>query len=647
VFDFETYLMQAGSIPKPVCMAYWEVSEPGADPQLVTAADAIPLLLGWLSDRSVRLIGHNVRFDLSVFAWAYSDDPELLWELQKLVVDAYNDGRIRCTLIRELLLHIAQGILQDEGGWGNGRETFTLSALTAKYLNIDTSHLKGTDTWRMRYAELDGLPIEEYPVEAYEYPIGDVLYTWGVFCGQYQAAQESYCQGNYDWGIKDEGDQVKAHWDLMLMGLNGLQADPVAVAALARKVTETEAELTDTYMQAGFMRGNGTKDKKAIEAAVSAAYSKLGQAAPLTESGKSVSTSRETLAESGHPVLEKIAGLTTNSTLAKTFLPALLRACEGKAHPKWNCLVASGRVSVSDPNLNNQPRKGGVRECWIPGAGFYFVAADYSMAELCSLAQVCIDLFGYSCMGDAINAGQDLHVLLAGDVLGLNYDEAKLRFDQNDPELIDWRQVAKAGNFGFPGGSSAKTFVAFAKSSYGLRITQEVADKTRRAWLGRWQEMARYFEYISNKGDLFRVEQIRSGRVRGRCYYTSGANTYFQGLTSDGAKAALSLISDECLIGYSPLHSELHPVTREVQAPSPLYGSEPVAFIYDEFLLRSPIPQVHEATDRLCYLMVQGMGRFTPNVKPRVDPAVMSRWFKGAKSKRLLSDGTYTIYTGK
>jgi DNA polymerase-1 len=112
--------------------------------------------------------------------------------------------------------------------------------------------------------------------------------------------------------------------------------------------------------------------------------------------------------------------------------------------------VASGRTSWSDPNLQNPPRAGGVRECFVPRPGFVFVAVDYDTLELRALAQVCLDLFGWSKMADRLNAGEDLHAALGARFLGIDYDAFMKLREAGDEDAKKARQNAKGFNFGRP-----------------------------------------------------------------------------------------------------------------------------------------------------------------------------------------------------
>jgi len=247
------------------------------------------------------------------------------------------------------------------------------------------------------------------------------------------------------------------------------------------------------------------------------------------------------------------------------------------------------------------------------------ISCDYAQAELCSLAQVCIDKFGFSEMGRLINEGIDLHLYFVHKMTGREYKD--LVKHKKEPEVKDLRQAAKAANFGFPGGLGTNKFVDYARDSYGVDLTPEQAKEMKNAWIEAYPEMKLYFQWISNRlsvSDYTNVTQHRSGRIRGRVGYTDGCNTFFQGLTADGASMAINMLNREAWLDKD----------------SPMYGARMVGFFYDEFFGSIPDrgPEAnHAAAYRICAVMQEAMGMFTPDVAVRVEPALMRNWSKAAE----------------
>jgi len=128
-------------------------------------------------------------------------------------------------------------------------------------------------------------------------------------------------------------------------------------------------------------------------------------------------------------------------------LPALVNPATGRIHTSLNQTVtATGRLSSSDPNLQNIPVRTAegqqIRAAFLPGEpGWRFIAADYSQVELRMLAH----LSGDAAMRAAFTAGEDIHTRTAALVEGVA------------PEAVTpaMRRAAKAVNFGILYGQSA------------------------------------------------------------------------------------------------------------------------------------------------------------------------------------------------
>lgn len=280
------------------------------------------------------------------------------------------------------------------------------------------------------------------------------------------------------------------------------------------------------------------------------------------------------------------------------------------------------------------------RECFIPRPGNVFAFADYSTLELCTLSEVCVEWFGRSDMADALNAGQDLHLALAADILGISYDEAKKRSKAGDAEIKHYRQLSKVANFGLPGGLGAKTFVEYAEG-YGVVITEEQATELKNAWFRKWGIMRRYFERITDLVDSGKpIPQLYSGRLRGEVPFCAAANGMFQGLAADGAKEALWLVARECYLP-NPWSEKPDPVSGLIHSnPTPLFGCRPNLFIHDEIGMEVPYGpgrevQASNATERLSAVMVAAMKRWVRHVPVKAEPVMVRRWFKGAEPVRV------------
>tara|TARA_R100000152_G_C6778671_1_gene209522 strand:+ start:1034 stop:2956 length:1923 start_codon:yes stop_codon:yes gene_type:complete len=607
--DTETWLIAPGRLaPKLVCVSHYDGSVGG----VLNAEIGTAYVRDWLEDQDVCLVGHNIAFDFGVLVQHCPDLMPLVWK-------AYDEGRVYDTQVYEKLRKIALGWYRVDPTTGK-MPRYTLAALVNEFLG-ELVEGKGEDTWRMRYAELDGIPVDQWPREAYEYAKLDAKYTWRVK----QVQDRDWVKQASDRGLPGElpntREQFKYAWSMHLMSAWGIRTDAAMVDALEAELGEKVTAAIAVLKEKGIYRAKGTKNLAVVRQLVKEAYEAQGKEPPLTAKG-AVSTATQTLKEAKHPDLDLLASISGEQKLLNTFIPILRSGTELPINARFNPLVASGRSSCRSPNLQNQPRRDGVRDCYIPREGRVFAACDYHVAELCSLAQILLDKYEHSSMAEAIQQGRELHLETAAGIMGTPYEEVLARHKRGDKEVKKIRQLSKAANFGYPGGLGHARFVDFARASYGLELTEEQAKDLKRIWLQRYPEMEKYFQDIanrcSNQGGSFTFTQPRTGRLRGDVGFCDGCNSGFQGLTADGAKAALHEVVRECYVDLG----------------TDLYGCRPVAFIHDEILLSVPEESGHEAATRLAEVMVSEMKKYLPDIPVHADAHLMRRWYKAAEPVR-------------
>lgn len=136
---------------------------------------------------------------------------------------------------------------------------------------------------------------------------------------------------------------------------------------------------------------------------------------------------------------------------------------DSRLHPTFKLTnVVTGRTSCSDPNLQQVPREKALRNLFTASKGKVFIEADYSQLELRIAAHYAQD----PVMLEIYRNNGDIHSLTAESLAGKDYTK-------------DDRRRAKAVNFGFLYGMSAKGFVDYAYDNYGLVITLEEAERYR------------------------------------------------------------------------------------------------------------------------------------------------------------------------
>jgi DNA polymerase-1 len=248
-----------------------------------------------------------------------------------------------------------------------------------------------------------------------------------------------------------------------------------------------------------------------------------------------------------HPIPAKVVEYRGLTKLKGTYidaLPALVDPRTGRLHTTFNqAVAATGRLSSSDPNLQNIPIRSElghrIRNAFVADPGYQIVSADYSQIELRVLAHFSQD----PAFLDAFAAGQDIHRRTAAEVFGVALDAVS----------GEQRRIAKAINFG----------LVFGQTDFGLAQTLRIARADAHAYIERYfQRYARVRQYMDEViaearrtggvstllGRTRSLPQIKSSRPQERNYAERMArNTPIQGSAADLLKLAMIRVDREML----------------------------------------------------------------------------------------------------
>ena len=313
-------------------------------------------------------------------------------------------------------------------------------------------------------------------------------------------------------------------------------------------------------------------------------FNGLGLPAPRKTKGGQASTSQQTLEKLAgqHPVVDSILQYRKLEKMRSTYLDPLPRLVDpqGRIHTTFNQkATATGRLSSSNPNLQNIPVRGPLgkrmRSCFIAGPGRLLVSADYSQVELRVLAHVSQD----PALLEAFRNGEDIHARTAA----LVYD---LPPDQVSP---DQRRNAKTINFGLIYGMGAQ------KLAQELKISTAQAKDFIARYFERLQGLKEFYEgveasarkhgFVTTLGGRRRLlPDINSASGQAAALARRQAiNTVIQGSAADIIKLAmLAVARDERL--------------RELDARLLLQ-------VHDELLLEVPADAAEEAGALVARLM--------------------------------------------
>lgn len=278
--------------------------------------------------------------------------------------------------------------------------------------------------------------------------------------------------------------------------------------------------------------------------------------------------------------------------------------------------------------MQNIAKEPGIREQYVAPPGYVICSCDYNQQELVALAQICYTRYGFSRLRDLINHGIDVHNYTGCRIGGVfaqlpdfsaddedileAYRQAILAFKKENPtKFQELRKLAKAANFGYPGGLGAARFRTYARG-YGVVITEQASQELRKMWMETLPEMALHLKpepmTDGRFGDCYKAVTL-TGRMRVNCSFCAACNSVFQGLAADCSKVAgWRLLKEGFYLGD---------------------------FVHDEYLAMIPMDEHLTArADYMAQVMVEEMQKLTPDVKVKAGPALMFRWTKSAEEWR-------------
>jgi len=329
---------------------------------------------------------------------------------------------------------------------------------------------------------------------------------------------------------------------LATMELNGIRVDAELLEGLSK---EAETELETLHARCTELAGHefNVSSPRQLETIL---FDELDL--PVVKKTKTArSTDHGVLEELAllHPLPQAILEYRSVSKLKSTYLDALPREVNsdtGRIHTRYNQLVAAtGRLSSSDPNLQNIPIRTEmgrrVREAFVPAEGWSMLAADYSQIELRVLAHLSRD----PALVDAFSRGDDVHVQTACALFGVKPDEVT-RHMRGQAKTVNFAviygqtQFALARNLKIERSEAQRYIDAFFDQYAGVKsFLDDVVEQARAngfvtTLLGRRRTLA----------DIrSRNQHLRAGAER------IARNTPIQGTAADIMKVAMVQIQGD------------------------------------------------------------------------------------------------------
>jgi DNA polymerase-1 len=477
----------------------------GAPEQL--SLDVVRERLGpLLADPEVGKIGQNLIYDSHVFD--RHGMPVAGWQLD--------------TMVAAFLLD-------------SGRASFSMESLAKEYLGQETikySDVVGTGAKQVTLNQVDVASVTDYAAEDAEVTLR--------LAGQLEPMLEG--EGLRELYESIDGPLLPV---LVTMEANGIKID---TERLARMSEEMERALDGARSEIHALAGeefNVDSPKQLREVL----YDRMGlKPGRKTAKSKVASTDAQTLEElaGDHAIAGKILEYRELAKLKGTYvdtLPRLVNPETGRVHTSYHPTgAATGRLSSSDPNLQNIPARTEagrqIRSAFVPDEGRRFLASDYSQIELRVLAHLAEDPELIA----AFRAGEDIHRYTAARVFGV----------VDDLVTDAMRRRAKAVNFGILYGMSETRLAREQGMSRGD------ARKFIQAYFERFSAVSAYIEKVREQalkdaevrtlfGRVRRFPQLHQRINRGlqEQALRAAVNTTIQGTAADLMKLAMLRVDEQ------------------------------------------------------------------------------------------------------
>jgi hypothetical protein len=660
-------------------------------------ADTAKGAFEWLLQTQEVAAGLNTAYDLAVCGRQWPD-------LYPLIFSTLDEDRIIDVGLCQQLIDNAHGKLKYWGLTGG----YSLHALEKRILKRDRGdQKKKPNAWRLRYRELEGVDLHEWPKEAVEYALEDAVGAKEIFDAQWASEDQKF--------LKDAPNQQRAAHALHLMMCWGVMVDEPRVLELLKLAEKRYWELTESLVKKGLVRGDNvlknlrwTRDTKAAKSRMLEVCRQNNLPIKLTDTGykkyfaeldrrgidpvkhgyrfedmlspdeilEYTSVDEDACKESGDEILMEYSLRSQLHSVVNTHVPDLLKGVKTPIQPRYTTMVDSGRTACSKSRSED-----GKKNSFSPTNGFQFQNPKRAFLWIPPGEKKAVPLFPLGVgirecfvarhrklFADNDYSGLELHTGAQACLDTVSFSRLAETLNEGvDPHLdfgasmmgisyVDakarkhegtikyYRQLAKVANFGLPGGLGWRGLIGFARG-YGVKLTEAEAKKLIADWFEKYPEWRAYFRWIRDCLDL------ESGRGDFTQLYV-------------GRVRGSCRYTEACNTFFQGLGADvakraLYEVQKRcytvVDGPdSVLYGVRPVGFIHDEILAEVDEELAHEQAFQLAEVMVREGNVYLPDVPVRCVPALSKRWCKDAEAVfnkdgrlqpyDLARDGRWEVY---
>ena len=395
-----------------------------------------------------------------------------------------------------------------------GRKALGLKNLALDILNIEMTRIADLIGTGRKQLSMDQVPIER----AMEYACGDADMT-----GRLRSVLEPDLRREGFWDVFSQVEMPLLPV-LVSMQRHGVAAEPEVLHEMSRDLNRQVNQLESTIYDAVGHEVNINSPQQLSELL----FNELRlPKTKRTKTGYSTDANSLEALKGQHPVIDGILEYRQLSKLKSTYvdaLPELINPRTGRLHTSYNQTgSATGRISSSDPNLQNIPVRTElgrqVRRAFVAenSPDWLLLSADYSQIELRVLAHLSEDIG----LMEAFQQGEDIHSATAS----LMYEVAI------DQVTSDMRRIAKVLNFG----------VVYGLSPYGIsqqtEFPPEEGQRFIETYFSRYPGIQRYIEVM--KEETREVGYV--GTILGRRRYLPDINSSNYNVRQAAERAAVNM----------------------------------------------------------------------------------------------------------
>lgn len=311
--DVESHRIQPGLLAPPlVCGSAAWLTPHGMVGELLSKDVALDVFAGTVDDPGAILVGANIAFDLLVLA---KELGKLGVDVMPNIFDALENDRIYDLQIAEALHAIAGGHLGKDPRTGGDlinpetgrRGRYSLSMCVD--LVLGRQDAKANDEWRERYAELEKVPMDEWPVTARDYPVDDARNTietalaqtghlgkrvphhrWGandacLDCGATSVTTPCTVRRAHR-NLHDLSAQVGTAFAMHLGAAWGFRVNQSAVDVIERHALRNKERGITPFIESGLVRADGSENRSELKRRVAIAYGAKDPCPTCTGTGK-------------------------------------------------------------------------------------------------------------------------------------------------------------------------------------------------------------------------------------------------------------------------------------------------------------------------------------------------------------------------